>query len=93
MFLESEVSRLRFKAARALIHSGCLKNPCSVDIAMPPKLCLGFLDLCSMCFVMSLLAAKLIGKERQVYEQHSSHRLEAAFKICVLKIVFVSGFV
>ena len=60
---------------------------------MPQKLCLSFLDLCTICFVMSLLAAKLIGKERQVYEQHSSHRLEAAFKICVLEIEFVSGLV
>ena len=93
MFLESEVSRLKFKAARALIHSGCLKNPCSVDIAMPPKLCLGFLDLCSMCFGVSLPAPKLIGEERQVDEQQSNHQLEAAFKICVLKIEFVSGLV
>jgi len=42
---------------------------------------------------MSLLIAKLIGTERQVHEQHSNHQLEAAFKICVLKIEFVSGLV
>ena len=46
-----------------------------------------------MCFVMSLLAAKLIVEERQVDEQQSNHQLEAAFKICVLKIEFVSGLV
>ena len=39
-----------------------------------------------MCFVMSLLAAKLIVEERQVDEQQSNHQLEAAFKICVLKL-------
>ena len=77
----------------ALINSGCLKNSYSVDIEIQPKLCLSFLDLCNMCFIMSLLAAKLIEKERQVDEQCSTHRLEAAFKICVLKIVFVSGLV
>tara|TARA_B100002051_G_scaffold229735_1_gene226965 strand:- start:284 stop:445 length:162 start_codon:yes stop_codon:yes gene_type:complete len=37
--------------------------------------------------------AKLIGTERQVDEQHSSHQPEAAFKICVLEIEFVSGLV
>ena len=93
MFLESEVSRLKFDAARALINSGCLKNSWFVDLAIPPQLCLSVLDSCSMCFLMSLLVAKLIGTERQVDEQHSSHQLEAAFKICVLEIEFVSGLV
>ena len=46
-----------------------------------------------MCFVMSLLIAKLIGKEQQVDEQHFNHQIEAAFKICVLEIEFVSGLV
>ncbi len=46
-----------------------------------------------MCFGVSLPAAKLIGEERQVDEQQSNHQLEAAFKICVLKIEFVSGLV
>ena len=35
----------------------------------------------------------MIGKERQVDEQQSNHQVESDFKICVLKIVFVSGLV
>ena len=76
----------------ALSDSGCLKSSCSVDIAMPPQLCLSFLNLCSTFFVKKILAAKLIGKE-QHDEQQSSHQFEAAFKECMLKIEFVSGLV
>jgi hypothetical protein len=77
----------------ALSDSGCLKSSCSVDIAMPPQLCLSFLNLCSTFFFKKVLAAKLIGKEQQVDEQQSSHQVEAAFKECMLKIEFVSGLV
>ena len=77
----------------ALRDSGCLKSSWSVDIAMPPQLCLSFLNLCSTFFVKKILAAKLIGKEKQVDEQQSSHQVEAAFKECMLKIEFVSGLV
>ena len=55
MFLESEVSRLKSKAARDLINSGCLKNSLFVDLAILPKFFLGFLDSCSMCFFEFLL--------------------------------------
>ena len=77
----------------ALSDPGCLKSSWSVDIAMPPQLCLSFLNLCSTFFVKKILAAKLIGKEQQVDEQQSSHQVEAAFKECMLKIEFVSGLV
>ena len=90
MFLTSEVWRIKFKAATAFIHSGCLKNSWFVDLAIPTRLCLSFLDLCSTVLVKKTLAAKFIGTERQVDEQQSNHQLEAAFKECMLKIEFVS---
>ena len=44
MFLESEVSRLKSKAAGDLINSGYLKNSLFVDLAVPPQLYLSVLD-------------------------------------------------
>ena len=73
MFLESEVWRLKFKAAPALSDSGCLKSSCSVDIAMPPQFALVFWIRALFTSLSDFWPAKLIGTERQVDEQKFNH--------------------